>query len=346
MLVSNMKRDGFQRTVKLRQNEREIGDAPSIGHVDRVFGKVLPKGMLRKRKRGTGKRANRRAKKERLVIMTWSLVFAGIVLVVIVGMVWLWLDPGSHDETAAKTHADNPGNGTRAASRSPSPSRDDAVNLVKRALLVRDPVKVPEFFRIDSATPAEVVGFLENLVETDGLATGYQWLSSLDANRLPIDGVLVISTIGDKRRERMAFLTPDAKGRWRIDFDAFARTVTPSWGEILNGRARQGVVRILFVKDNYYNGPFGDESQWTCYRLGSPELTDDILGYCRNDSPQATAMKLILSSRTRGLKTRGLLRATLEIRHTEGAEARQFEITRVLAEDWVRSSEPFDKAVD
>jgi hypothetical protein len=41
--------------------------------------------------------------------------------------------------------------------------------------------------------------------------------------------------------------------------------------------------------------------------------------------------------------SKNLKRATLEIRRTEGAGDRQFEITRVMAEDWVMSATPFDE---
>jgi len=178
----------------------------------------------------------------------------------------------------------------------------------------------------------------------DGPITGYKWQSSMDANGLLIDGVLVNTRIGDRLRNRLALLTPDSKGKWRIDFDAFARTVSPSWDEILAGKASKGMVRILFVKDNYFNGPYVDESRWNCYRLGSPDITDDILGYCRKDSPQTTALKLILANAPSSSKRKNPLRAILEIQPTKGAEARQFEITRVIAEDWVRSPEPFDQS--
>ena len=36
-------------------------------------------------------------------------------------------------------------------------------------------------------------------------------------------------------------------------------------------------------------------------------------------------------------------RAILEIRRVEGAEPRQLEISRVLAEDWVMGDAPFDE---
>jgi hypothetical protein len=42
--------------------------------------------------------------------------------------------------------------------------------------------------------------------------------------------------------------------------------------------------------------------------------------------------------------TNGLKRVTLEIRRVANSESRQFEISRVLAEDWVLSAIPFDQA--
>ena len=334
-----MKRDGFQRTVRAHRIEREIGDAPSLGHVERFFGKEFPKGMLRRKKRNAGKRATRRGKRQRLVIATWSLVYALVVLLLVVAMVWLSVEPNPQDDAAGNA---NSGKDAAKAPRFPAPSKDAALSLVRHAMLIRDPVKVTDYFRIDSATPAEIVGFLENMAARDGLVTDCLWQSSLDTNGMLIDAVLVKYKLGEIQHERMAFLTPDDKGRWRIDFDAFARTVTPSWGEILNGSARQGTVRILFVTDTYFNGPFGDESQWECYRLGSPDLTEDLWGYCRKDSPQAAAMKSIMIKGITPSKAKNLFRATLGIRRVDGAQPRQFEINRVLAEDWVRSAEPFD----
>jgi hypothetical protein len=37
-----------------------------------------------------------------------------------------------------------------------------------------------------------------------------------------------------------------------------------------------------------------------------------------------------------------VMRATLLVERPQGADARQFEITRVLAEDWIVSDNPYD----
>ena len=125
-------------------------------------------------------------------------------------------------------------------SRFESPSQQVALDWVKRALLIRESGKVAEFFRLGSASPAEVVDFLRDMEAVDGAVTGYDWLSSMDANGLLLDGVVVNTKLGDKPRNRLALLTPDEKGRWKIDFDAFARTVKPSWSELMAGTAGAG----------------------------------------------------------------------------------------------------------
>ena len=96
------------------------------------------------------------------------------------------------------------------------------------------------------------------------------------------------------------------------------------------------MVRVILGEDSYFNGPFQDDRQWVCYGMGSPDTETVLLGYCRVGSPQARAM-IWMSS-----KGAAVVRATLEIRRVEGASPRQFEIVRVLAEDWVMGKTPFE----
>ena len=162
-----------------------------------------------------------------------------------------------------------------------------------------------------------------------------------------LEGVLVVYAGKALPGERLAFLTPDDTGVWKVDFDAFARSSRPPWKDLLERRVDNAQVRVFAVKDTYYNGPFKDDSQWVCYGIGSSESNallpagrELLCAYCRVDSPQAKAMQRIFSD---GDQTH---RVILDIRRTAGAEARQFEITRVLAEDWVLSATPFDEKFD
>jgi hypothetical protein len=132
-------------------------------------------------------------------------------------------------------------------------------------------------------------------------------------------------------------------GVWKIDFEALARTVRPPWPDLLEGRASEGQVRVIVAPDSYYNGVFSDESQWLSFGLASPDISQILVGYCRRDSAQAKAMQEILKSMDDAPAAgRQIKRATLAIRRPTGAEPRQFEITRVLAEDWIVSERPFD----
>jgi hypothetical protein len=159
----------------------------------------------------------------------------------------------------------------------------------------------------------------------------------MDANGLSIDGVLVSFKGVERPIPRLALLTPDAAGRWKVDFEAFARVVKPSWNDILEKGAALARVRVYVAKDSYYNGAFSDDKQWVCHRMASPDTEQILFGYCRVGSRQAAALNWMFS------KEESVTRATLEIRRVEGADSRQFEILKVIAGDWVVGEVPFDE---
>jgi hypothetical protein len=141
-------------------------------------------------------------------------------------------------------------------------------------------------------------------------------------------------------------LVPDDHGVWKMDFDAFARSCRPSWKEIVASKAVEAEVRVFVAKDSYFNGPFADESEWICYAIASPDTAgvlpedkDLLRGYCKVGSKQAKAMARILNEENR------IGRATLMIRREKDADARQFRITRVLANDWVIGPNQLDEKI-
>lgn len=306
-----------------------------MGRVARMPGTGLPKSSRRKRKTGNG---NRERKNRRKVVRTWSFVICGFAVAVLGMSIWLWLLPNifPEEEVVVRTPV-NPEVAARVVSKFPSPSERDALAMVKHGLSIREAGQVTGYFRPGSANPQEVVDFLKGLEAGDGAITDYKWLSSMDANGLSIDGVLVNFKSGDKPRNRLALLTPDATGKWQIDFDAFARTVKPAWKEFLGKGAELARVRVYVAKDSYYNGPFKDDKQWLCYGIASPDTEEVLLGYCKTGTPQAAALERIFSKETQ------VPRAILEIRRVEGAEPRQLEISKVLAEDWVMGEAPFEE---
>lgn len=314
----------FQRGITSRLG-RVGGSAPILGRVAKMRDINSSKGETRVRRRGSrGNPARSRA------ILIWSAALSVVTLAVIGMAVSFWLLPYLSRKPASDSGALASYDAyVRVASKFPSPSREKALELVQRAIANRNPELLESMFRMGTASRAEILAFLNTSEQRDGFIDRYGWLSSLDVDGLLMDGVLVKYKGKEKPVERMAFLTPDAAGNWKLDFDGFARTVRPSWQELLDKGAEQALVRVFVGADLYYNGPFRDDKEWVCYGIASPDTESLLRGYCRVGSDVAAAMdKLFLDGRK-------LSRATLQIHRVKDGERLQFEITQVVAGDWV-----------
>lgn len=285
---------------------------------------------------------NRRQRK--LVVAAWSVVFAVTSLVAIGSALFVSIKHRrTHDSVVSETAQMQAPKEFRVTSRFPSPSEADALAIVKQGVLARDPATLDRFFRMNGVNASAAVMFLEGMARDDGTIIEYEWGGSMDQNGMLVDVVTVISQAGESVRKRIALLTPDENGSWKIDFHAFARTCEPEWSGITSGTSTGGKVRVLIQRDSYYNRSFSDDRTWVCYRLWSPDYEQSLLGYVKVNSPQSRALDRILR-RTRAIgATKSVSKAFLSISRTQGAEARQFEITRVLAEGWVVSTIPFDE---
>lgn len=342
-----MKNRGIQRSVRASKISRSPGDAPNIGRVARVPGTGMPKGERRIRKRGE-RRSRAAGIYRREVVMAWSILIFSAAFLVLGFSVWSWVNGLMGREVTAGSA--EPTIERYKVSEFESPSQEEAVALVKMALKARDPLQVMAYFRAGETGPETIIRFLAGMEDRYGPIRDCQWLSSMDANGLLLEGVLVASELDGKPHKRLALLTPDEAGVWKIDYDAFARVTQPSWEAILDGDG-QGMARVILSNDAYYNGPFRDDSRWSCYGMASPDIEPILIGYCRKGSPQDEAMQRMLRSEPDqaepGVAGQShVIRATLQLARPPSAEKRQFEITRVLAEDWVLSDEPFDRAGD
>ncbi|MCX6875364.1 MAG: hypothetical protein NTW21_16385 [Verrucomicrobia bacterium] len=331
-----MKSNGIQRSFKSGESTRNEGTPPGLGKVARMPGY----GGVGVRRIDGYEDAQYRLR--HLHIVGWSIACGVLSLVVLGGAFTFWLLPKLHrakdttdtDLMAADAHA-------RVASKFTAPSGEAAVAMVRKALAVRNPEEVAGLIRPGPATALEVVRFLAAMKTVDGEIAEYIWLSSIDKNGIALEGVLVSFVETDQPRSRLAFLTPDEKGVWKMDFAAFARWVQPSWEDLLASKAESGIVRVLVARDRYFNGPFPDDKKFAAYSLASPDMVEvlPLVGYCRVDSAQYRAMEFMWA-----YAEEASVRATLEIRRVEGGDRRQFEISRVLAEDWVMSDIPLDEA--
>ncbi len=327
-----MKTQNIKREITSRHSQAErVG--PDLGRVARVRGTEMPTGEQRTRRRGTrgSSPAHRKA------ILGWSIAIGAAAVAVIGAAISMWVVP--HLSTSPAEAAGIPVNAEsreRVKSKFPSPSREQALDLVKRAISNRDPEQVESLFRLGTASRPEILDFFGAAEARDGPVEHYEWLSSMDVDGLLLEGVLVTSKGKDQGKpvERLAFLTPDAAGNWQVDFDAYARTTRPPWSELLDNGADQALLRVSVGPDVYYNGPFSDEKEWICYGMASPDTEQLWRGYCRVGSPQAAAMEKLFPH---GVK---MSRATLEVRRVKDGGALQLEITRLLASDWVVPGTP------
>jgi hypothetical protein len=314
-----MKTRNIQRNVVSGQRTEK---GSGLGPVVRVR-KENVGGVLKRRKRGTGINSGRKRG-----ILIVSIVLGAATCAVIALAFIFWISPmlkrSSRPPDVAQEQAR-----VRVISEFASPSEAQALQLVRQALAVRDEEEVGSLFRLGSSSAGEVITFLKDLETREGPIINSTWLSSMDSGGLLLEGVLVRYQGQEKPSERIAFLTPDADGRWMLDFEGFARLGSPAWDDVLEGRAENAMVRVLIGRDVYYNGPFSDDREWTCYGLASPDVDEIFRAYCKTGSPQAEAVSRLFSQ---GEK---VSRATLEIRRVKGAEKRQFEITRLLAGEWV-----------
>ena len=339
-----MKTHGIHKSVRSLQQGRAIGEAPSLGRVSRMPGTGLPKGERRRRKRSDSRRNLRQKQNRRLVLITWSVVIFVFALGGIGAALWFWLQGQIAESTRmAQKLAGKKVVQTRVESKFPSPTEEEAYELVNQALSANTVADVHDRIRVGITNPSQILEYLKSMDEREGAVSERIWLSSMDCNHLLIDGVLVLRRKDDKVGNRLALLTPDASGRWQMDFDAFARTVSPSWEEINKMETGKALVRVMVDRDSYYNGLYQDESRWVCYGMASPDNDQILLGYCRRDERQHKAIQRILA-RESGTDVSGATarRATLGLVHRYGAEPRQFEISQVLAEDWVVSEMAFE----
>lgn len=314
------------------RDRRESGDAPALGRVSRM--RDFPSSRA---ERHRGRRGGRSHPPHKKSILIWSAVIGWVALAAIGLTISLWILPRMNESSgdeggkqAASVVRD------RVFSKFASPSREQAMEIVRLAISNRDPQRIESLFRKGAATETEILNFLKNLEAKNGPVERYDWLSSMDVDGMLIEGVLAVFKSAEKPVERIAFLTPDTNGTWKMDFDSFARTVKPSWDELIEKGADHATVRVVVGKDFYFNGPFSDESQWTCYGIASPDTDVLLQGYCRVGSQQAEEMgRMFLEGET-------MRRATLELQRVKDADSRQFEITQVHSRDWILANSADD----
>lgn len=301
-----------------------------------------PKGERRRRKVIDDGRYYNQLDNQRMksAMMLWTMLLGFVGIVVVILFVVFWFRPyiERRDRMAATSPEVDKFVPIEEAIQTVRPGETESLAMVKQALEARTVNEVLESIDPGNERVERVVTFLEQLEATDGKISSYKWTSRLDTNREDISGVVVTFGEGDAQKNRIALLTQDTDGKWKVDFPAFARLASPSWEDLISGKADVAVVRIYLAKDQYFNGPFQEKDGWQCYGVASPDVPELMFGYCQSGSDQDRAIKSFLGFRKMG-------RATVALEREEGADKRQFKIKRLLAEDWVVGEMAADQSV-
>jgi hypothetical protein len=251
-----------------------------------------------------------------------KLGFCALVIVLMYSARWVLKTKRTPDSVSRIALVTKPSS-VRIVSLSP----DEATRLVLTGLKIRDKDRLSEVFRLGEVKADEAISFLKQFEDLKSGVSNVNWIGSMDKDGLQLDLLVYQNLIGSETQKWLVFLTPNDQGVWQIDFDSFSRHVSPAWSDLLNGNTEQGVVRVAFNHDNYFNGSF-TESDWICYQLTSPDLATPLYGYCRKHTAQETALNKAMVKNDGG-------RATLKIKRGVNAIGNQFEITEVLSGEWV-----------
>lgn len=271
------------------------------------------------------------------------LILGALALMLILLSLGNWFTKQARGSVAETSTTNNP---QRLAIHWESPGKEQAVELVRQALAWRDPSTADQWFHIRPDQSHSIQESIGRISAEMGADPKFTWVGDIGHGEQPLTGVL-ISSRQSRSRMRLAILTPDEQGVWKLDFDALAGTSSPAWDVILDSSRTMATVRAVFKPDSYYNGRF-TEQDWSCYHLSSPNSKQIIFGYCRRLSAQDLALNKILDRNQLDPKQkqkgnypghRGILKLSRE----GGDLGNQFEIARVLAPDWVLTSQIYDE---
>ena len=140
-----MKTQDIKRGITSR-HFRLGGSSPAIGALARLRDtEMLPRGERRSRRRGRSHTVDKRSAR------LWLILLGGGTLVVITTAVFLWLMPRFDPEAMEiRSLVAEDAKKVRVPSRFPSPSREESLKLVRRALATRDPAAAPDETREDA----------------------------------------------------------------------------------------------------------------------------------------------------------------------------------------------------
>ena len=321
---------------------RELGDAPSIGRVSRF------------RDGGSSGHGRRTSKvtaidgiDKRINLSTGLAVFLLLCGLVVAGLAaWAFVSAKRNQNAARAAVAPATVATGAEIPEQPAPAPEVLEDTVRSLLKARTPEALEPLIRkSDQETPV-ILAKLAGLEQQDGAVKSVRYLNTMRSRCLQLEGVLVTF---EGARNRLALLSPDETGQWRVDFDGFDRYLSVGMDQLLSGKPVDARVCFYVSADVYYNSRFKDDRQWACYGLASPDSEQLMFGYVPRGSAGHVALDAVIATRAEvraGDTIRSSLqRMILEIRHHPDSENRQFEILRVLSDEWAMGPVPLDEIV-
>jgi hypothetical protein len=213
----------------------------------------------------------------------------------------------------------------------PHPSQAECLVTVDKFLRADNPDKLAAVSRLNDFSSEQAFALVAATKKADGVRSSIDWNLARETNGLSLETVYLTYK---NNKNRLVFLLPDGQGKWRVDIASYLRYNSKPWSEITAQGSCKAVVRVIVGLDSYYNGLFDDEKKWASFALSSPDSEIPLRGYAEIGS---APFKAIIEC----LRASNPAPITLEISRDAGMEQSQYEIKKVIAQDWVESDQVF-----
>ncbi len=214
----------------------------------------------------------------------------------------------------------------------PHPSSADCVQLYNKAMSAETAELLAPHVRLKSLNIEDAFRRLSETKAQDGKVLSVDWSGSVETNGLSMETILVTF---ESNKMRFAYLVSNNKDEWVLDLESYIRHTSKPWSVIAGSNSCDAIIRATVNYNSYYNGIFKDEQRWICFALASEDHQGSLWGYAKLKSAQHKALDEIL-------RTSNPARTVIEISRDAGMDVGQYEIKRVLAQDWVESDDVFD----
>lgn len=213
-----------------------------------------------------------------------------------------------------------------------------AEKLVSDAL-ASDSDNITRRFKLETGTtPAAAYEILKEIQTREGHLTELQWLGIRYIGDRLIEEVTTMYSSGKSRSVRLAQITRQPDGSHKVDFASYVRKTSHPWNDIVDGNVESCIVRVMISKSAYHNGVFRDDKKWSAYTISSPDVDTTLHAYAEIGSKEEIRIRDILATEPQSP------RVTLQIQRNETLLPNQFQVSQVIARDWIQDEISMESA--